>query len=98
MKSHVSTRSLGGFGYVDWPNTVEERPNLKNISGSTVTFVDGTSDDFDVIIKSTGNKLNTITKTVMVTIQQKNRRDSNKTVMKPGFKSDLVQRTIFFFN
>lgn len=35
--SHVSTREPGGFGYVDWPEGVLERPGMANISGSTVS-------------------------------------------------------------
>ena len=52
--SHVSSRRPGGFGYTDWPERVEEKPILTNISGSTVTFADGTSEDYDAIIKCTG--------------------------------------------
>ena len=36
--SHVSTRGPAGFGYVDWPEDVMERPVLTSISGSTVSF------------------------------------------------------------
>lgn len=36
--SHVTTRAAAGFGYVDWPAHVIEKPILTNISGSTVKF------------------------------------------------------------
>ena len=41
--SHVSTRNPAGFGYVDWPMNVLERPGLSNISGSTVSFSHATN-------------------------------------------------------
>ena len=51
---HITTRRPGGFGYVDWPSTIMEKPILTNISKSTVTFEDGTSEEYDAIIKCTG--------------------------------------------
>ena len=37
-----------------WPETVIERPILTDINGSTVTFKDGSTEEYDVIIKCTG--------------------------------------------
>ena len=52
--AHVTHRSPTFLNYPDWPSNIKERPILTNINGSTVTFKDGTSDDYDVIIKCTG--------------------------------------------
>ena len=38
----------------NWPEGVIERPILTKIDGSTVTFKDGSTEDYDVIIKCTG--------------------------------------------
>ena len=38
----------------NWPEGVIERPILTDINGSTVTFKDGSTEDYDVIIKCTG--------------------------------------------
>ena len=37
-----------------WPEGVIERPILTSINGSTVTFNDGKTEDYDVIVKCTG--------------------------------------------
>jgi len=41
-----------------WPNSIEEKPDsiLTNINKDLVTFKDGTSKSFDVIIKCIGFK------------------------------------------
>jgi len=50
--SHVSSRNP--FPYTDWPEGVCARPILTSIAGSTVTFSDGSTEDYDVIINCTG--------------------------------------------
>ena len=49
--SHVSTRRVGGFGYVDWPANVAERKPIAQIKGNLVEFEDGKETEYDVIIK-----------------------------------------------
>ena len=41
------------MGY-DWPEDMEEQPLIERIDGSTVTFINGVSKDFDVIVQCTG--------------------------------------------
>ena len=51
--AHITHRLGSKMGYI-WPDGVLEKPILTNINGSTVSFKDGTSEDYDVIIKCTG--------------------------------------------
>ena len=37
-----------------WPNGIEERPLIKEVSGNTIKFIDGSSVDVDAIILCTG--------------------------------------------
>ena len=52
--AHITHRSPTQLAYPDWPKEVLERPILTNIDGNTVTFKDGTTGEYDVIIKCTG--------------------------------------------
>ena len=52
--AHITHRSPTQLAYPDWPKEVLERPILTNIEGNTVTFKDGTTGEYDVIIKCTG--------------------------------------------
>ena len=52
--AHITHRSPTQLAYPDWPKEVLERPILTNIEGNTVTFRDGTTGEYDVIIKCTG--------------------------------------------
>jgi len=52
--AHITHRSPKQLAYPDWPKEVLERPILTNIEGNTVTFKDGTTGEYDVIIKCTG--------------------------------------------
>ena len=51
--AHISHRNKTNMGF-KWPKGVIERPILTNISGSKVTFADGKTEEYDVIIKCTG--------------------------------------------
>ena len=51
--AHITHRREDNMGF-EWPEGVIERPILTDIKGSTVTFKDGTTEDYDVIIKCTG--------------------------------------------
>ena len=51
--AHITHRAPANMGF-NWPEGVIERPILTKIDGSTVTFKDGSSEDYDVIIKCTG--------------------------------------------
>jgi len=50
--AHVTSRNP--LPYTDWPETVAAKPILTSINNSTVTFSDGSTEDYDVIIKATG--------------------------------------------
>ena len=51
--AHITHRRATPMGF-KWPETVIERPILTDINGSTVTFKDGSTEEYDVIIKCTG--------------------------------------------
>merc|ERR1711990_716891 len=51
--AHISHRNKTNMGY-KWPEGIIERPILTNINGSTVTFADKKTEEYDVIIKCTG--------------------------------------------
>jgi len=51
--AHITHRRTTPMGF-KWPETVIERPILTDINGSTVTFKDGSTEEYDVIIKCTG--------------------------------------------
>ena len=51
--AHITHRSATNIGY-KWPIGIIERPILTKINGSKVFFKDGSSEDYDVIIKCTG--------------------------------------------
>lgn len=57
----------------NWPEGVIERPILTDISGSTVTFKDGSTEDYDVIIKCTGYLHNFPFMSDKLTLKTKNR-------------------------
>lgn len=52
--AHITHRNAEPFGYPDFPDNVVQRPILTHIEGSRVHFKDGTSDEYDAIIKCTG--------------------------------------------
>jgi trimethylamine monooxygenase len=51
--SKITITNRRAMGYA-WPAPVTEVPLLVSVAGSTVTFEDGTHDDFDVIVLCTG--------------------------------------------
>ena len=51
--AHITHRREQNMGF-KWPDNVLERPILTKINGSTVTFKDDSTEEYDVIIKCTG--------------------------------------------
>jgi len=91
--SHVSSRRP--FGYTDWPSGVENKPILTSISGSTVTFSDGTTDDYDVIINCTGF----VPKFPFLSAQLQPGMEGNKFVPNGLYKQciSVANERLFFF-